>query len=267
MEISDIKLGTRVTYATGEAEYDAVALGSVTTGFNNAIRKSGFFLTLRYLDENAQPVTISGAALLGVDEGRVIGWHARRANDDLRPEPQTAQPAPDHEIAQPARLAPLATMGIGPVIEPPPAAEEPGSGSKRVSGGDYSQADDPYGIAAEYTSQSAAVDVRGNSPIVPRGLPTQEEADAIVATAAAERFETKTYANRSTTTGPNISPAEQELAEAQAKAAAELAAADAGAPSAEDLDAVAAEQSAAEATSEPAPSPADDTAGPTEAAE
>lgn len=55
---------------------------------------------------------------------------------------------------------------------------------------DYSQEGDPYGITAEYTSQSAvesaagrmtsgSVDVRGNTLLKPRTLPTQDEADAI----------------------------------------------------------------------------------------
>lgn len=58
---------------------------------------------------------------------------------------------------------------------------------------DYSQANDPYGIWAEYTAQSAdqdvtihhrreaqsSTDVRGNSVCVPRGIPTQAEADAV----------------------------------------------------------------------------------------
>jgi hypothetical protein len=60
---------------------------------------------------------------------------------------------------------------------------------------DYSQDGDPYHITEEYTSQSAdveviskksspknssTVDVRGNSLIVARPIPTQAEADAIV---------------------------------------------------------------------------------------
>lgn len=65
---------------------------------------------------------------------------------------------------------------------------------------DYSQAGDPYHIAEEYTSQSAAQDapawkkvggdrdVRGNSLIAVRGLPTQAEADAVVAQARLELF-------------------------------------------------------------------------------
>ena len=58
---------------------------------------------------------------------------------------------------------------------------------------DYSEFGDPYGIA-EYTAQSAdqdinhaarrehseAVDVRGNESLPPRGVPTQDEADAIM---------------------------------------------------------------------------------------
>jgi hypothetical protein len=67
---------------------------------------------------------------------------------------------------------------------------------------DYSQAGDPYHIAEEYTAQSAAQDspgpvwkkvggdrdVRGNSLIAVRGLPTQAEADAVVAKARLERL-------------------------------------------------------------------------------
>lgn len=59
---------------------------------------------------------------------------------------------------------------------------------------DYSQPGDPYGIAAEYTVQSPESadvngpvwqksggdrDARGNRLLVPRGIPTQEECDAI----------------------------------------------------------------------------------------
>lgn len=56
---------------------------------------------------------------------------------------------------------------------------------------DYSQVGDPYGIAAQYTSQSAVgasapgrdrsgnFDLRGNTIVRPRGVPTQEEADAM----------------------------------------------------------------------------------------
>lgn len=58
---------------------------------------------------------------------------------------------------------------------------------------DYSQPGDPYDIS-EYTAQSADTDLsrpswkksggdrdgRGNHILLPRGLPTQEEADAIV---------------------------------------------------------------------------------------
>lgn len=58
---------------------------------------------------------------------------------------------------------------------------------------DYSQDGDPYGIASEYTAQSPDQDssgvvwkksggdrdVRGNSLIQPRSIPTQAEADAI----------------------------------------------------------------------------------------
>jgi hypothetical protein len=53
---------------------------------------------------------------------------------------------------------------------------------------DYSQEGDPYGIS-EYTGQSPVPptekkvrpdgDVRGNSVCKPRGVPTQEECDAI----------------------------------------------------------------------------------------
>lgn len=56
---------------------------------------------------------------------------------------------------------------------------------------DYSQSNDPYGIS-EMTAQSADqdterharpgsshVDVRGNTLLAPRGIPTQEEADRI----------------------------------------------------------------------------------------
>lgn len=61
---------------------------------------------------------------------------------------------------------------------------------------DYAQIGDPYGISAEYRQQSAesadanfrkrstgssSVDVRGNEVMRPRGIPTQAEADAIVA--------------------------------------------------------------------------------------
>lgn len=60
---------------------------------------------------------------------------------------------------------------------------------------DYSQDGDPYGIRAEYTSQSADQDVggpvwkksggdrdgRGNRLFTPRSIPTQAEADAIKA--------------------------------------------------------------------------------------
>jgi hypothetical protein len=58
---------------------------------------------------------------------------------------------------------------------------------------DYADLQDPYGIRQEYTSQSADTnvedrsrrkaggdhDVRGNTLIRPRGIPTQEEADRI----------------------------------------------------------------------------------------
>lgn len=58
---------------------------------------------------------------------------------------------------------------------------------------DYSQAGDTYGIASEYTSQSAhspseyapkgnsgeTFYVRGNAVLKPRGIPTQKECDAI----------------------------------------------------------------------------------------
>jgi hypothetical protein len=57
--------------------------------------------------------------------------------------------------------------------------------------GDYSQKNDPYGIEAEYSSQSpmnsayrskntTCTDKRGNTLTKPRGVPTQDEADAIV---------------------------------------------------------------------------------------
>jgi hypothetical protein len=59
---------------------------------------------------------------------------------------------------------------------------------------DYSQNGDPYGIAEEYTAQSAAVDlptepkcdkvggdrdIRGNRLIQPRSVPTQAEVDVL----------------------------------------------------------------------------------------
>lgn len=107
--------------------------------------------------------------------------------------------------------------------------------------GDYAQSGDPYGIEKEYTAQSAAVDVQGNSETPVRSLPTQEETDAVVAQAKAEsaerRFETKTYSDGSTATGaaplPDLSPAQQDAA---------------GLPTAGDLDAVAAEDKAKEDT-------------------
>jgi hypothetical protein len=60
-----------------------------------------------------------------------------------------------------------------------------------MSRGDYSQKDDPYGIEAEYSAQSASdaayhsannscTDERGNTLTKPRGIPTQAEADAII---------------------------------------------------------------------------------------
>ncbi len=187
MEIREIQQGTRVTYAIGDVEYDAVALGAVTTGYNHAIRSGGFFLSLRYLNEQGEPVTVNGAPLLGIEDTdlsapRTTGWHARRADDDKRPEPLPVQPAPVHEFAQEARTPPPAVLGIGPEIVPPPVVE-----------------------------------------------------------------------------------AEQDLAEAKAKAEAEIAAADAGHPSSEDLDTVAAEQSVAEQTS--AEPTADDAAPQHDAAE
>lgn len=179
MDVSKIKQGDRVAYAIGDVEYDAVALGEVTTGYNNAIRASGFFLTLRYLDEQGNPVTISGAPLLGIDAGRVVGWHARRADDALRPEPQSAQPAPVHELLPAARVAPDATMGIGPEVIGP---EDPLMKSSGIDGdaGDWTQAGmDKDGFPVQ---KGSAGDVSGGqSPI-----PTQAEADAVAAAAAAE---------------------------------------------------------------------------------
>lgn len=61
---------------------------------------------------------------------------------------------------------------------------------------DYAQEGYPYGIHAEYTSQSpesadvnfrkspntgSSVDVRGNAVLKPRAIPTQAEADAVKA--------------------------------------------------------------------------------------
>ena len=260
MEIREIQQGTRVTYAIGDVEYDAVALGAVTTGYNHAIRSGGFFLSLRYLNEQGEPVTVNGAPLLGIEDTdlsapRTTGWHARRADDDKRPEPLPVQPAPVHEFAQEARTPPPAVLGIGPVIVPPPVveAEEPGSSSEKYGTDAWTDSGDGTGYP---------------------GLPTQAQADAIVAAAEAERFETKTYADGSTATGvaplPDLSPAEQDLAEGQAKAAEEIAAAEAGRPSASDLDAVAADPSVAPevAIIEPAAEPtADEPAPQTEAAD
>ena len=63
-----------------------------------------------------------------------------------------------------------------------------------MANNNYAQDGDPYGIDTEYTVQSAAVDlprgplwkksggdrdIRGNSIIQPRSLPTQAEADMI----------------------------------------------------------------------------------------
>lgn len=149
MQIGDIKQGSRITYAIGEAEYEAVALGSITTGFNNAIKSPGFFLTLRYLNEQGSPITVYGAPLLGHEADiivarfrldadprskdaspddkddifdaymneikanpRTTGWHLREADSEKRPEPKLVQPAPDHELAQMPRDVPPAVLGL-----------------------------------------------------------------------------------------------------------------------------------------------------------
>ena len=67
-----------------------------------------------------------------------------------------------------------------------------GSGTLRYNNAKGDYATDPrYGIGENYTSQSAAVDVRGNTLPTVRELPTQEEADKIAAQAEAEREQRK----------------------------------------------------------------------------
>jgi hypothetical protein len=218
MQMDDIKQGDRVTYAIGDVEYDAVALGSVTTGYNRAIRAGGAFLTLRYLNEQGTPVTVNGAALLGTENTdtsapRTTGWHARLADPEKRPEPQPVQDAPTHEFAQPAREAPPATLGVGPTIEAP--------------ADDTSHVMDPDSLA-----------FNDGSPIVPDETPVDDGQGKPDPT-----YETKTYADGTTATGiaplPDLSPAEQDAAQA---APGDPAAQNSALPSAEDLDAVAAEQ-------------------------
>lgn len=63
-----------------------------------------------------------------------------------------------------------------------------GIGLQKRGPSDYSQPGDPYEIEKVMTSQSAAVDVRGNSGTGPRSIPTQVEADAVVAQARLERL-------------------------------------------------------------------------------
>lgn len=72
MATKDLKLieqGDRVVYAAGDKQYNAynaIALGSPTSGFNQGIKLSSLFLRLIYLNERGVPVTVSSAPLLAV---------------------------------------------------------------------------------------------------------------------------------------------------------------------------------------------------------
>lgn len=65
-ELSSIKQGSRVVYAVGGVEHNAIALGAPSEGFNQGIRLATISLNLIYLTELGQPLKVVAAPLLGV---------------------------------------------------------------------------------------------------------------------------------------------------------------------------------------------------------
>jgi hypothetical protein len=65
-ELSSIELGSRVVYAVGGVEHNAIALGAPSEGYNQGIRLATISLNLIYLNLLGVPVKIVAAPLLGV---------------------------------------------------------------------------------------------------------------------------------------------------------------------------------------------------------
>jgi hypothetical protein len=63
--VKGIGQGDRVVYAIGGVEYNAIALGTPSEGYNAGTKLKSFHLNLIYLNEQGTPVRIFGAPLLG----------------------------------------------------------------------------------------------------------------------------------------------------------------------------------------------------------
>lgn len=65
--VSSIAKGSRVVYAVGEKEYNAIALDIVHPGYSQALRLHSAFLNLIYLGDEGEPVKVFAAPLLGTE--------------------------------------------------------------------------------------------------------------------------------------------------------------------------------------------------------
>lgn len=78
MAPTDVKQGDHVIYRAAGTEYDAVALSAPSFGHHTGLRSVGHFLNLRYLDERGAAVMIMGAGLLtSAADAATIAEYAR----------------------------------------------------------------------------------------------------------------------------------------------------------------------------------------------
>lgn len=280
-------------------QHGAIAKGPASVGYNAGLRTFGAFLNLIYLNDEGVPVAIASAPLLSseqddkfiklatdalterdlhatanaagnetpeeiqarhfvrmTEQPRTIGWKLVGGDE------ATAENIPIHGELGGYPLALTTRIPVGVIaMHPETSAEILGNKASytKSTGGDYSQENDPYGIAAEYTGQSAAVDRRGNEVMPARSIPTQEEADKVAADAEAEmvarrshRFDNAIADEPMRKYNAVDAQISAQLAEERAKSEAEMNAAEQGhltpVPSAADLDRIAEEQKAKEAT-------------------
>ncbi len=119
-ELSNIKLGSRVVYAIGAVEYNALALGSPNEGWNQGIKLASIFLNLVYLNELGVSQTVAAAPLLGVaadDQhlAAVAESAAKKTFGYVTADPQTRQDMVAAELSH-VKANPR-TVGWRPFVE------------------------------------------------------------------------------------------------------------------------------------------------------
>lgn len=247
LAVGSIKLGSRVLYVANDGvEHNAVALDIPHIGFNQALKLHSAFLSLIYVNDLAEVVKINGAPLLGAaaDGDHLKSAAVSAAKNDSR----WFDPNVDNENLTDEHLQRIASNprtigwrpdgamtleeipeGWGVMEQPSPVGQHAGDLRELRFAND--------GSGRLFVKLATDCPMQKSSGIDGDAGDWTQTAGAGLTDDTSPVYETKTYADESTATGvaplPDLSPSEQEAA---------------GLPSAADLDAVAEEQSIAEAT-------------------